>query len=131
MRGKEMHWDFNHIYFVREDPEIQGSPLLRAFLAKLIEDFDRVTLADIRKLGGSQGALEELRNSCIRYEPYHKDESEGCKVGKVIRDESPWCRYEHVIKHYPDGNVKKECHIYVLDDDPRDYFTVADEYLIR
>jgi hypothetical protein len=34
------------------------------------------------------------------------------------------------MKRYPTGEVKEECHIYVLNDDPLDYFEV-DEYLIR
>ena len=121
--SQNFSWGFNYdtgyIDFVLTYPEWKEVPLLKSFLIRLRNSASRVMNADVRKLAGAQGSIEELRENACR-------EVVENGVTKLIVDQSPWYRIEQYIQ-------RNEIHYYVLVDDPKaieDIFETPDESLI-
>jgi hypothetical protein len=106
-----------YIQGVLSEAELKEPSLVRDFLDTMNFDFDRVTAADNLKRRGREESIEELRNLAFRGTVY--EDKHGCRITKIVIDESPAYRDEVIARRHPDGTLEpEEYHTYLGEEVP-------------
>ena len=106
--------DSAQIWKVLEIKELQDSPIIIKFLEETAWQCGIVATVDRQKRdGGIEGSVEALRGRLYSVDVNENNER---KITKIIRDEIPWMRSEHIMIKEANGHRSQEIHIYLLDD---------------